>query len=746
MRGRISLPFRWALLLALLALAGRFLAAIWQPEAQGLSLAVERPAGAGWTLVTGTRDSLPLRRDLAAIERDLRLPEFRATWTGTFLAWRHGRHQINIASDDGSRVWIDGTLVVDNGGRHPRLWRSGIVTLAPGSHDIRIEYEQWGGDAHLETWLRQPGGLSQRLDAIRRQFLPARPSRTALIARAGRDWLPWLSVGAGCAAYGLVLLGLGVVFFRFVERQAGLPRAGRALAATLTLTAIPIATGLLWGLPADTDGWAPDEISPTRLVAAVAHGFAAPWTSIYPPLHFHVLAPLAWLVDRVATPDGWDATRYPGQFVLHASMRAVSVLMAVGTLAWCYLLARLHGSARQGLAAVVAAASCSTLLYYGKTANVDVPYLYWVLAACTCVAAVARSWSPRLVVVSAIAGACAVGTKDQAAGFLLLAPAWLLWIRRSHLQRDGEGAGWSLVLRDPVWIRASVAVALTLAAIYHWPVDWTAPARHLDAARRGTYAPMVVNSLTGQLRLLGLEAELLVFMLGAPLAAASVGGLVWARRGMPGLGAALAIPIVSYIGLFLPVIRYTYDRFLLGVAILLACAAGPFCLWLWERQRWRPLLATAGLLGVLYTAGHAWSANALMARDSRYEVERALEERAAARRELVGQLSPRTYLPRADLLSVVDLEPTVDDVQEWSPEVLLFDRAWMARFRPADTDGFALRTGIETGRLGYRRLATWQSPVPWWAFQARPSYLGRYSRLGLTNLDKVNPRIELWGR
>jgi hypothetical protein len=124
---------------------------------------------------------------------------------------------------------------------------------------------------------------------------------------------------------------------------------------------------------------------------------------------------------------------------------------------------------------------------------------------------------------------------------------------------------------------------------------------------------------------------------------------------LPGLAAAIGVPILAYLTLFLPAIRYTYDRFLLGVALLLMCAAGPFCLWVWQRYRFRPALVTLGVAGALYTAGHALSVNVLMVRDSRYALEVALAERGAARRELVGLISPRTYLPRVDLLPVVDL-------------------------------------------------------------------------------------------
>jgi len=121
-------------------------------------------------------------------------------------------------------------------------------------------------------------------------------------------------------------------------------------------------------------------------------------------------------------------------------------------------------------------------------------------------------------------------------------------------------------------------------------------------------------------------------------------------------------------------------------------------------------------------------------------------DRAAARRELVGLLSPRTYLPRTDTLPVVDLQASAEDVAQWTPAVLVFDRAWMNRYDARDPTGFQMRTALEDGTLGYGLRTAWQAPVPWWAFQAHPAYLSRYTQLGLTNLDKINPRIEMWER
>ncbi len=65
-------------------------------------------------------------------------------------------------SDDGSRLWIDGSLVVDNDYMQGTVWRSGTVSLVPGStHSILIGYIQGGGGANLYVNWDLSGGASQ---------------------------------------------------------------------------------------------------------------------------------------------------------------------------------------------------------------------------------------------------------------------------------------------------------------------------------------------------------------------------------------------------------------------------------------------------------------------------------------------------------------------------------------------------------------------------------------------------------
>src|SRR5262245_51815977 len=76
---------------------------------------------------------------LAAIEASWgsALPQiFSARWFGYLAVPEAGDYTFALTSDDGSRLWIDGHLVVDNRGRHAAITKTGTVHLENGSHPV----------------------------------------------------------------------------------------------------------------------------------------------------------------------------------------------------------------------------------------------------------------------------------------------------------------------------------------------------------------------------------------------------------------------------------------------------------------------------------------------------------------------------------------------------------------------------------------------------------------------------------
>lgn len=58
-----------------------------------------------------------------------------------------GDYRYTVVSDDGVRLWIDNRLVLDNWTDHPATTDSGDLSLAAGTHQIRLEFYEKTGNA-----------------------------------------------------------------------------------------------------------------------------------------------------------------------------------------------------------------------------------------------------------------------------------------------------------------------------------------------------------------------------------------------------------------------------------------------------------------------------------------------------------------------------------------------------------------------------------------------------------------------
>jgi hypothetical protein len=74
-----------------------------------------------------------------------RLEWFAIDYKGRFWAEKPGEYGFWLTSDDGSNLYIDGELVVDNDGVHATQEHTGSVNLSHGAHDIRVTYLQGPG-------------------------------------------------------------------------------------------------------------------------------------------------------------------------------------------------------------------------------------------------------------------------------------------------------------------------------------------------------------------------------------------------------------------------------------------------------------------------------------------------------------------------------------------------------------------------------------------------------------------------
>lgn len=70
---------------------------------------------------------------------------------------RAGVHTMWLISDDGSALWMDGALVIDNDGYHGSEAKFRQVEMEAGYHQIRVVYFQGDGDSELRVEWQPPG-------------------------------------------------------------------------------------------------------------------------------------------------------------------------------------------------------------------------------------------------------------------------------------------------------------------------------------------------------------------------------------------------------------------------------------------------------------------------------------------------------------------------------------------------------------------------------------------------------------
>jgi hypothetical protein len=87
---------------------------------------------------------------------------FEAVWTGYIKPKRSGKITFHTIADDGIRLWIDGTKVVDDWSVHGPRERAGQITLdAHAPLRITVEYFERDGPATARLLWSRPGLAKQ---------------------------------------------------------------------------------------------------------------------------------------------------------------------------------------------------------------------------------------------------------------------------------------------------------------------------------------------------------------------------------------------------------------------------------------------------------------------------------------------------------------------------------------------------------------------------------------------------------
>jgi alpha-L-fucosidase len=134
---------------------------------------VAADSGIAYVYFEGDWDEMPAFKKLhpskRGSERNFSLaprkdPEhFGFEYTGLIDIPQDGVYTFYTESDDGSRLYVGSTLVVNNDGLHGMIQKKGVVALAKGYHPLKVEFFQKAGGIGLNVTLAGPGFKRQQI-------------------------------------------------------------------------------------------------------------------------------------------------------------------------------------------------------------------------------------------------------------------------------------------------------------------------------------------------------------------------------------------------------------------------------------------------------------------------------------------------------------------------------------------------------------------------------------------------------
>lgn len=678
-------------------------------------------------------DASPSTDAIAAATLGAAPQSFSATWTGWIVAPRDDVYTFATTSDDGSWVYVDGDLVVDNGGAHAPATRTGpTVRLSRGPHAVFIRYFQSGGGVELE-WLWQRG--SGRFEPVPSWALrPRRIEYGRFVVDRALEIGAYLAAWAWAVTAAVVLASVAAPAISAARRELTAEGSARWLAAIVCGSAVLNVVGLWWGVPGGT--WAGDELIPQMVMSGWSQHFSHGWWDKYPPLHYLLLT-MAYQ-PALAIDSLFHIDPVAMEALLMVTGRLLSVVMAAGTVAATFFVARRAFGARAGLFGAAIVALSAPFVYYAKAANVDVPYMFWFALSLIFYMRILQGEGRESDWVGwGITAACAVCTKDQAYALYLLMPVPVIveiWRRRAAIVRPAAAA--------------AVAAAATFALADNLVFNAPGFATHFETitghASRGYRA--FDPTLGGRLALLATTLHLVPLSYGWPLAVVCGAGTIaaLARRDRRRVAIWLLVPAVSYYVGFVNFVLYNYDRFLLPVFVVLA-AFGGYALDLATLEGTASRLRrAAAALVFAYAIVYSATVDALMLKDSRYTVERWLR-RHVGEDDRVGVTSIATYMPRLSGIDTFDV-PDVDALRGMRPRFVLLNPDYTL-IEPADSP---LGKTIATLRAGdiYRLAFCARSANPFaWLPGGNADLAGdRRDPEIVSFLRNINPTIEVYER
>ena len=500
--------------------------------------------------------------------------------------------------------------------------------------------------------------------------------------------------------------------------------------------------GIDWGLPYATGPdrvyvWAYDDLSPRAALREVyqtlAHSTAERWLAY--PLQHHFLLVAAYspyfvwlkLNGQFLQPSGV----YPFGLVDPVSAfrvitliaRLVSVFMAAGCVMIAYLIGSILWDKKTGILAATITLLAYPMFYYTKTANLEVPYLFWTSLGLLVFARILTSgMSVKRAAWLGVFAGLATATKDQAAGFFILMPVVLapIYIRDWKAARISK---WRPLLT--LLIAGSVTYALGSGLVldperYFMHLKWLFGSEGMLAQEFvDLYSPSLryPSTVFGAFGLTLAVLSALLKFLGPVILAVGCYALIQVALHEP-KKLAFGLPALGYFVFFILPYHWFFLRYAIPLAFVFGVyAARGMVMILGAMERFR--LARVAFIGLAFAWPICLCLYILfqMQMDARYAAAEWLAAQMA-QGDSIANCANTSALPRLrEDVHILELEggtAAISQLAEERPEFVLMMPDWSStpgmRYSRYCTD--ELYQKLMDGSLGYHLVAEFGVDTP----------------------------------
>ena len=429
-----------------------------------------------------------------------------------------------------------------------------------------------------------------------------------------------------------------------------------------------------------------------------------------------------------------------------AMMRLVSVIMGLGTLVAAYLCGvELYGP-RRAVLGTLALLLTPLFLYYGKTANLDIPFMCWFGWALLAFLRILRTNRCADHVRLGLAAAAAVATKDQAYASLALLPLAIVLVNARAQSSVTWWGRLAAALVDRKILAAAGSAALALVVLHNMIFNLGGFVSHVRTLLTFGDIGVVPRTLAGYAELSARTVDAFTLALGWPLTIMAAVGIAGAaarpeRRWWLWL---LLVPLSFHLT-FTWVVLYVNDRYLLGGIFVLTLFAGSALSDLMQTGRWRSAAWTVVAGSLFYSLLYASSIDVMMNLDARYAARDWVFAHAdeGASVGMIGGYLPSMGPP----INSVTLDASAAAVTRVKPDWIMLNARFARRFETERSPaGRELLEALRNGTLGYSEAFRYRAPIPAWAVLQYDAQFRGSGESVLTNLDKVNPEMRVYRR